>query len=245
MLRRPGRNIRRFILTLSLALASVGAASERAMVRIACPLDGTTFEAMQEFSGYAEGQRLDLKKLGPISQPPPLARCPHCGLPIFSRYPDAALIERLHAIVASERFRTEALPAPPWFALGVLREELKADAFEIGWTYLQATWEAEEDGHNYARAAERALSWFERAATTLRDQRERRRDAFIARYLGVELSRRLGRFDEALRRLDQLGSPPEAPPWFEAFRRAQARLIAAHDAAPGDERPRVPLPPPR
>lgn len=242
--RRAERYACRFLLPLSLVLVSVAAASERAIVRMACPLDGTAFEAVQDFSGYAEGQRLDLKKLGPISQPPALARCPQCGLPIFSRHPDAALIARLRAIVASERFRTEGVPAKPWFALGVLREELKADAFEIGWTYLHASWEAEEDDGDYAGAAKRALAWFDRAAPTLQDQRERRRDVLVARYLGVELSRRLGRFEEARQRLDHLGSSNDAPSWFDRFLSEQAQLIAARNAGAGDH-PRQSLPPPR
>lgn len=150
---------------LLLALAVNNAvASERGVVRLTCPLDGTEFESVQDFSGYAEGQRLDLKKIGPISQPPALARCPHCGFPLFTKYPTADEAARLRAIVASERFRTEARAATPWFALGVLREELSADPFEIAWTYLQASWEADEDRAAYTRAAAHALKWCDCAA---------------------------------------------------------------------------------
>lgn len=228
-------------------LAGAALASERAEVSLTCPLDGTEFKAVQDFSGYAEGQRLDLKKLGPISQPPALARCPECSFPIFSKYLDDALAARIRAILASERFRTEARPATPWFALGILREELRADAFEIGWTYLNASWEAEEwntDAKAYARAAERALTWFERAATALRDEPARRKDRIVALYLTVELSRRLGRFDEAQQKLARIEDlADDALPWLASAKAAQARLIAARDAAPDDGRP-PPLPPP-
>jgi hypothetical protein len=231
-------------LLLSLVLAGAAAASERAVVRLTCPLDGTGFEAIQDFSGFAEGQRLDLKKTGPISQPPALARCPQCGLPLFTKHPTAAEIARLRMIVAGERFRTEARPATPWFALGVLREELQADAFEIGWTYLQASWETEDEGGDYVLVAQRALTWLDRAAADLRDKPERLHDHLIARYLGVELCRRLARFDEAQQRLDQLGAAPaNAPRWLARARAEQARLIAAHDSRPDSPRDELPRPP--
>lgn len=243
--RRFERCARGFLLPLALVLVSTAAASERAIVPLACPLDGTTFEAVQDFSGYAESQRLDLKKLGPISQPPALARCPQCGFPLFTKHPTTEEVARLREIVAGKRFRTEALPATPWFALGILREELRADPFEIGRTYLCASWEAEDDEHgDYARAAERALLWFDRAADDLREKRDRRADSLMARYLGVELCRRLGRFDEARQRLDRLGAAREqALPWLNRFLTEQARLIDARNAAPDSGREALPRAP--
>jgi hypothetical protein len=218
-------------------------ASERAVVPLTCPLDGTEFKAVQEFSGYVQGQRLDLKKLGAIAQPPLLARCPQCGLPLFEKHPDAATIERLRAIVASERFRTEALPAKTWFALGILREELHAEPFEIAWTYLNATWEAEDEDGDYPLAAARAVTWFDRAAALLRDLPAHRKDYLVALYLPIELSRRTGNFADARRRLDALPDlTNDAPPWLPSALQAQARLIAARDAAPDDGR-LPPLPP--
>lgn len=235
------------VLLVAAGLAGAALASERAEVSIACPLDGTEFKAVQDFSGYAEGQRLDLKKLGPIGQPPALARCPQCGFPIFAKHLGTEDAARIRTILASERFRTEALPASPWFALGVLREELRADAFEIGWTYLNASWEAEEwntDTEAYARAARRALAWFDRAAPLLREEPERRKEYLLALYLPVELARRTGDFADARRRLDALPDMTRgAPPWLASALQTQARLIAARDAAPDDGR-LPPLPPP-
>ena len=219
-------------------------AGERAMVRFACPLDGVEFEAMQDFSGFAAGQRLDLKKLGAISQPPALAKCPRCGFPLYTKHPDAAEVARLREIVTGARFRAEALPARPWFALAILREELRADPFQIGWTYLNASWEAEEEAGDYPLAAERALTWFDRAADALRKDRGRTKDRLTARYLGVELCRRLGLFDEARQRLNRLsGASDAALPWLACALEAQASLIAAREAAPDDGRTDLPRPP--
>lgn len=237
----------RALLVFAAGLAGLALASERAEVSITCPLDGTEFKAVQDFSGYAEGQRLDLKKLGPISQPPALARCPQCSFPIFSKYLDDALAARIRTILAGERFRTEGVPAKTWFALGILREELGEDPFAIGWTYLNATWEAEDEGGRYAPAAERALAWFERAAEALRENPERRRERHVALYLTVELSRRLGRFDDARRKLARLADVADDElRWLASAKAAQARLIAAGKSAPDDGReelPALPLPP--
>lgn len=231
-------------LALSCAVAAALPASERAQVKITCPLDGTEFEAVQDFSGYAAGMRLDMKKMGAISQPWALARCPECGFPVFQKYFSDDETRRLQAIVASERFRTEARPATAWFALGVLKEELKAEPFELGWTYLSASWEAENEGglEAYTRAARRAIAWFDRAAAALKDQPDRRKDRCIALYLPVELARRLGDYEQAQNRLRQLPDVSASGiDWLPAALQTQARLIAAKDKSPHDdgEEPRM------
>ena len=220
------------------AVAIALPASERARVKITCPLDGTEFEAVQDFSGYAAGMRLDMKKMGAISQPWALARCPECGFPVYQKYLSDDDTRRLKAIVASERFRSEARPATAWFALGVLKEELRAESFEIGWTYLNASWEAENEDRTeaYDRAVQRAITWFDRAAVALKDQPDRSKDRHIALYLPVELARRVGDFEQAQRRLRQLpdmqGSGID---WLPAALQTQSRLIAAKDKSAHDD----------
>lgn len=226
------------ILVFVSSVTSVLPASERAEVKMTCPLDGTSFNAVQDFSGYAAGLRLDMKKMGAISSPWALARCPECGFPIFQNYFGDTDLIRLKKIVAGERFRAEAQPARPWFALGVLKEELKSEPFEIAWTYLNASWEAENerDSQTYARAAQRAIMWFDHAATALQDQPERGRDRQLALYLPVELTRRLGDFAQATRRLQQLPDMKDSViAWLPAALQMQARLIAAKDNSPEGE----------
>jgi hypothetical protein len=219
------------------ALSAGLMASERAIVTMRCPLDGTEFQAMQEFSGYASGQRLDFKKLGAISQPRPLARCPECTLPIWDKYPEEALKERLRAALQSPRYQTEGRGASAWFALGVIREELVVEPYVIAWTYLQASWEAEENDQpeNYAEAAQRARSWFDRAAGQLATEEPRSADHCIAVYLPIELARRTGDFVDARRRLDAWPAALSAGnPWLEAAIATQRRLVAAGRAEADD-----------
>lgn len=219
-------------IALAILLTAIAPASERAVVKLTCPLDGHKFSALQDFSGYSSGQRLDLRKMGAISQPWALARCPECGFPVFEKYFSEDETRRLREIVASERFRTEARPAWPWFALGVLKEELQAEPFDIAWTYLSASWEAENerDREAYALAAQRAIAWFDRAAAALKDQPDKTKDRCAALYLPVELSRRLGDFAQAQKRLRELPDV-SAIAWLPGALQAQAKLIAAKDSS--------------
>lgn len=232
------------VITVLAAWGAVLAASERAVVTIRCPLDGTEFQAVQEFSGFAAGQRLDLKKLGPISQPRPLPRCPDCSLPVWEKYPDEGLLIRLREALLSEHYRKEGRGAPAWYALGVLREELQADPYEIAWTYLQASWEAEdlERPKLYAQSAAQSILWFDRAAAVLAGQADRRRDYHTALYLPVELARRTGDFAAAGRRLEALPADIfSQDPWLRTAIATEQRLIAAGIPTADDQLPE-PLP---
>jgi hypothetical protein len=218
------------------ALAIELTSSERAVVKIVCPLDSAEFSAVQDFSGYSVGMRLDFRKMGAISQPWALARCPECGFPVYQKYFGEPDLVRLREIVASQRFRTEALPARAWFALGILREELKAEPFEIATTYLNASWEAENenDAESYSVAARRAIEWFDRAAVALKDLPEKAKDRCAALYLPVELARRVGDFAQAQKRLRGLPDL-SAVPWLPAALQTQAKLIAEkNSSANGD-----------
>lgn len=219
------------------ALGGMLTASERAIVTLRCPLDETEFRAVQEFSGFASGQRLDLKKLGAISQPRPLARCPVCSLPIWDKYPDDPLKARLRVVLHSPRYLTEGRDAPAWFALGVIREELGIEPYVVAWTYLQASWEAEENGQpeRYVDAARRARSWFDRAAEVLAKQDARSPDHSIAVYLPIELARRTGDFADARRRLEAWPRALSAGnAWLEAAIESQRRLVSAGQAEADD-----------
>lgn len=221
----------RFWILACIVMAS-SAASERAVVKIVCPLDGTEFSAVQDFSGYSSGQRLDMRKMGAISQPWELARCPRCGFPVYQKYITEPELARLREIVASERFHAEALPARPWFALGILKEELKAEPFEIATTYLSASWEAENehDAKAYVLAAQRAITWFDRAADTLKDKPDKTKDRCFALYLPVELARRIGDFAQAEKRLIEKPDV-SAVAWLSTALQTQAKLVAAKDSS--------------
>jgi len=197
-----------------------------------CPLDGTKFEAWQDFSGTSFGARLDFKKEGPIAQPWALAQCPKCRFPLFKPEKDltADEITRLKAIVSDERFLNESKGATAYYALGLIKEALQAEPLEIGWAYLCASWEVEGDPAKYLAAANKVIFWHDEAAKRLGDTNEKNADYFTACYLPIEISRRLGNFAEADRRITNF--PPAtkaAPEWLADTLRFQRSLVANHD----------------
>ena len=213
-----------------------------------CPLDGTDVETTMVFSGTVFGTRLDFKKVGPCITPYPMGQCPECGFPLYNEKEDSKLtaeeIEQLKTLVASERFQKEAKGKSAYFAFGVLQELQDKPAYDIAWTYLQASWENEEaplykeNKEVYAEAAKRAITFFDLAAKNFRDTRENPDELTAAYsimlYLPVELSRRIGDFEAAAQRLAD-AAPLLADSPVEGMSQAlnrQKQLIADKDATP-------------
>jgi hypothetical protein len=197
-----------------------------------CPLDGTRFMAWEDWSGTSIGTRLDLKKIGPIAQPWALPQCPRCRFPLFKDEFDSAELLKIKKIVASEPFISAAKNASPYYALGILEEELQAPAVDVAWIFLKATWEAEENAEKYRAVAERAIEWFDKAAIALLGDQKRKSDYLVSVYLPIELLRRNGRFDVARDRLDHFPSTKDSEvKWLPSALEFQAKLISAHDSS--------------
>jgi hypothetical protein len=207
-------------------------------VNMACPLDGTQFKALQDFSGTAFGARLDLKKTGPIAQPWKLALCPKCRLPLYKQEFTDAETTALRDIVTADDFRKETEGRSAYFIYGVILERQKARSFEIGWAFHQAAWEVESENEaQYAETAKRAITWFDRAAAEVAFSGTAQNDQEIATYIPIELHRRLKNFPEAKTRLDRAQSLRESKiKWLPPMLDYQARLISARDAAPHEMR---------
>jgi hypothetical protein len=220
------------ILTLGAFFTSVSAHT-MGVRKFKCPIDDTEFEAMQDFSGTSFGARLDLKKIGPIPQPWKLAQCPTCRLPLYEEHFEPAELTKLKEIIASEKFAKETKGATAYFTLGVIMEAQQKPPFEIGWIYLNASWEVEAEKANYTEAGKRSIACMDQAAVSLEKQSDKRDDYLLAKYLPIELSRRLGDFAEASRRLNAFpktnGSEIE---WLDDVLKLQAKLIKNKDSEP-------------
>ena len=181
-------------------------------VKLTCPLDNTTFEAWQDFSGTSFGARLDLKKIGPIASPWALAQCPKCGLPLYKDKKDfsADELKKLKQIVEGKRFKDESKGKTAYFALAIIQEELKEEPMDIGYNYLQASWEVEEKNpKEYKEITRRAIKWFDLAAKKAKGQNEELDIYHFAQFLPIELERKNANFDEAKRRLDSFDDVKE------------------------------------
>lgn len=220
------------ILTLALFCTSASAHT-MGIKKFKCPIDDTPFEAVQDFSGTSFGARLDLKKIGPIAQPWKLAQCPTCHLPLYEENFAPAELAKLKKILGSEKFAKETQSSTAYFTLGVIMEELLKPPFEIGWIYLNASWEVETEKHKYTEVCKRAVVWFDKAAVSLEKHKDKRDDYLMAKYLPIELSRRLGDFSEAAQRLDAFpetnGTEIE---WLSDVLKLQAKLIKNKDSGP-------------
>lgn len=205
-------------------------------IKYICPLDGTEFEAWQDFSGTYLAHGLILKKNGPIAQPWALAQCPKCRFPLFKEEFSEDEKVSLKKMVAGERFIKESKDSTAYFALGVLKEEMKADPFEIGWIYLEASWEEEgADDHKYSLVAKRAIEWFDRAAAEPQKKEEKKNDYYVAVYLPIELFRRSGDFESASSRLKNFPDLKDTEiEWLPSTLKFEAKLIAAKEKAPHD-----------
>lgn len=203
------------------------------MVKFKCPIDATAFEAMQDFSGTSFGARLDMKRTGPIAQPWKLAQCPTCHLPLFKEEFEAEELEMLKRILASEAFAVATKDASAYFTLGFIKEALGKEPLEVAWTYLYASWEVENDQERYSSSCKLAIAWCDKAANAWKEEKDKRDDYLFAKYLPIELSRRLGDFDAADQRLKAFphttGTEIE---WLDDTLRFQTVLVKAKDSLP-------------
>lgn len=225
--------MRFYVLVALLVVSSLSArAHTGGQVDVICPLDGTNFSTWQDFSGTAFDARLDFKKEGPIAQPWALAQCPKCRYPISE--PEKALnfdeIARLKSIVSSPHFLSETKDSTAYYALAIIREELDREPLDIGWVYLCASWEVENNPAKYRTMAEKIILWYDKASKKLGSAPDPIPDYFTACYLPIEINRRLGLFDEAEARIATF--PPhtdQTPKWLDGALKFQSKLIANKD----------------
>lgn len=218
-----------------------------------CPLDGTTFEAWQDFSGTSFARRLDLKSLGPTASPWSLAQCPKCRLPLYADEFTEQQISDLRHVVKSREFKRADQTGSAYAALAVVLEKTGAKPFAVGYCHLRASWQL-EGKVAYAASANASIRWFDVAAKSL----ARTRDAddmdrrLTSLYAPIEILRRTGRFEKAAARLAAFPRDGvQSDSWLGAALDRQKTLISARDRGNDEafvweqEEKRHPPPPPR
>jgi hypothetical protein len=196
-----------------------------------CPVDGTKFSGWQDFSGTSFGARLDLKKTGPIAQPWALPDCPKCHFVIFDADAPKESIEKLKPFLSSEAYQ-KASQKPSYYRLALIQEHQKLSAYEIGWSYLRASWQSEENKEEYANCLERALQAFSKASIDLAKSEDKHADYLISCYLPIEILRKLSQFDKASKAVADF--PPIGKTeieWLPQVLEFQKELISAKDSS--------------
>ena len=166
-----------------------------------CPLGGQRFtvDVLMSFSTF--GKRLDLKTDGTYGTDPfRLVVCPNGFVDYKENYSQAEL-NKLEDLITSDNYQTLRLDNTDYFLLAKIREHMGAHKLSIGWTYLEASWEAENKGNRtqYVQYLNLAIDNFNAAVDTGDTE-----VGFTYRFLLVELNRLKGDFDSAKLKLKEL-----------------------------------------
>ncbi|MEX2200388.1 MAG: hypothetical protein WD711_03260 [Dongiaceae bacterium] len=193
-----------------------------------CPIDYTTSTRIVVNSYTVFDQRLDLRPVGALMSPPPIAVCESNGFVLYQQeFSDAELV-RLRAIVESDEFRSVRAANSDWYIAAWLAEQMGQKGAETHWMYLYASWEVEESdpalNREYLMLAYDRFVLGERAAEPGSDT------WWTARLLRIELHRRLERFPEAALLLEETeaGAVPEG---YRSMLDRERQLILERDAS--------------
>lgn len=203
MSRTSGTAKRYALARAALIAAVIGAnaipAAETAMaatsyeVRITCPIDGQPFTATLVGSYFQSGMRLDFKPIGSLAAPAPYPVCPGNGFVVYKETFSDDELNAIRAIVASDEYRQLRSDNTDYFMVAYVKEQLGANQYDLGHTYLRASWEAERDmpdlADPYRRLARQAFDNFRRA------ERNHTEEWWTAAVLATEIDRLLARFE--------------------------------------------------
>jgi hypothetical protein len=210
------------------ALALVPEAVERQ-----CPMDDTRFESWVMRSGSVFCVRLDLKRVGPIAEPPPLHECPEDGFVWYDDDFSPSELAFIRSWVASSDYENLVENESPHYRLARIYERLGRDSRMISREYRRAAWEVEKvEPAKYPRYLRRSLLRLlesgegdpDASLTVL--ERERRG------LLAGELERQLGEFESARVRFESMRAAQLVEALHEGIVDYELELIAARDSEP-------------
>jgi len=191
-----------FVIALTVIAPPSVLALTFADIEVTCPIDGKTFTAKIVASFTKTGVRLDLKPIGFLVAPHPLPVCPGNGFVMDKlEYADEE-VAKLKAIVADETFKAAREKHTDYYMVAFVQERLGADKFDIAWSYLQASWEAEKEWPDHLQEyMALAIAGFD---SYLKGAKKHSKDWWTAQIIAANLERRLGRFAAARQRIASL-----------------------------------------
>jgi hypothetical protein len=222
-----------------------------------CPYDGTKFQFQEQVSGTSFDRTLDLKPVGAIQSPSPLAVCPTNGFVFVKDDYSVEELERLRPLILSPEYQAlkdeTAYYRAAWISqrTGATEDQvvtlLLRASWEAAWAELDARLAAIEAEQVRRRrnnnlfgklmaqgtSSERYVRYAGELLVKLRAAVPNTTDEKVAKtrkLLIVELLRRLKRFDEAERQLAAIVGdfpPGSGEAKVAAFQRT---LIAKQDA---------------
>lgn len=161
-----------------------------------CPIGGKPFEFTTTASYSTWGERPDGKPYGSWVFPLAIPECPDNGLVLYKEY-DEEEVAKLEPLVASEAYQALRESDTTYYRAYWLMKEMGVGPERYLWALLQAGWQAEGDlRRRYLAELAEATGAVEPKPDDLN-------------WIGMEgrainALRELGRFDEALERLDRI-----------------------------------------
>jgi len=191
----------KFLLTILLFVISTASSAllykEQAFI---CPIGGEEFIADIPRSSHRVGVRTDNKPFGMLEAPWPHPVCPENGFVMYKDKFTNKEIENIRPYIFSSEYQEYRHSETRHFLLAKIFEFQQKSIDKIADTYLKASWEA-EDGPNYNRYLELALSYFE---LILKRDKIHIKHNWHDQYMLVELNRLLGNFKIAAIELERL-----------------------------------------
>jgi hypothetical protein len=199
-------------------------------VEVICPIDGSKFKTIEAMSGSSFGQQLDLKPIGAIISPWPLARCPSNGFVIYKEEFSPKEIARLKKYVASPAYRALRKGNTNYYLAANLMEFMGDNTEVVAFALLKATWEVQTETKRYNLYAKEALAKYKQILTNPPSDKKK---WATAQLVAGELERRLGQFAEAKKRFLDIrrNSDLKTYPYPEIIT-LQLKLIEARDSRP-------------
>jgi hypothetical protein len=189
------------ILVLAAALAPPAAGAPEAppaAKAMTCPIGGGSVHFQPGPRPVVAGERPDGRPLGSVKFPLALPECPDNGLVLYKGY-DPGEVAKLEPLVASEAYRALRKDETQYYRAYWLMREMGVRPELYLWALLQASWEAEAKPELRKRYLEELVEASAKVPPSPAD----------LNWIGMEgrainALRELGRFDEALARLDKV-----------------------------------------
>ncbi|HYW14582.1 MAG TPA: hypothetical protein VE891_00320 [Allosphingosinicella sp.] len=204
-----------------LAFPAVGALGAPIPARaMTCPIGGGSFQFQPIAPPVVAGERPDGRPVGGMKFPIALPECPDNGLVLYKEY-DPGEVAKLKPLMESEAYAALRKDGTQYYRAYWLMREMGQPPERYLWALTQATWEAESKPELRKRYLEELVEASAKVPPRPGD----------LNWIGMEgrainALRELGRFDEALARLDKVplaGLDAPAPTGAEATSQAVAQ----------------------
>jgi len=190
-----------------------------------CPLCAAEFNAHLAGSGTQFGMRLDLKPLGAIAAPWPVAVCPKCHFVLLGEDFSDSELAKLKAFVQTKEYQAWGETRSSYFLVAKLLATLGRDDLTLAHVYLKASWQEERKKKFLTEDLQLSLKHFEaflkagppndkKNPNEGKEENDAAGDYQTAQLLKGELLRRLTRFDEAKTHLQTLLKQKSFPGTF-------------------------------